>query len=154
MFDKPAALNNVFDHIGQTHTGGFLLQGFDELDEGADFGGRRTLQMRARTKQTAPAAGRSVGKHFNGTGTDAAGREIDHAHERGVVIGIGHQPQVGERVLDFLTLEKAQTAVHAIRDARREQRVLDDSRLRIGTIQDGDVAATDGFVDQAAHFFE
>jgi hypothetical protein len=38
---------------------------------------------------------------------DAARREIHHARERGVVVGIRGEAQVRERVLHFLALEEA-----------------------------------------------
>src|SRR2546429_5211188 len=53
--------------------------------------------------------------------------EIDDAQQRVVVVGGGDQPQVGERMLDFRALEKAQAAVHAVRHPLGEQRMLENA---------------------------
>ena len=46
---------------------------------------------------------------------DAARRKVDDAQQRIVIIGVFHQPQIRQRVFDFLPLIKAQAAIHAIR---------------------------------------
>ncbi len=56
---------------------------------------------------------------------DAARRQVDDALERGVIIAIGDQPQVRERILDLGALEEAQAAVHPVRHARHDQRFLE-----------------------------
>ena len=54
---------------------------------------------------------------FDAAGADAARREIDDAGKRRIVVRIGDQPQIGQRVLDLLPVEEAQTAIDAIRHA-------------------------------------
>jgi hypothetical protein len=46
---------------------------------------------------------------------DAARRRVDRALEGRVVVAVGDQAQVGQRVLDFGALEEAHAAVHAVR---------------------------------------
>lgn len=67
---------------------------------------------------------------------------------------VGHQAQVGQRVLDLLAFEEAQAAVDLVRDAGREQRVLEHARLRVAAIEHGDFAAQAAFVDQRAHLVD
>jgi hypothetical protein len=67
--------------------------------------------------------------------------KIHHAGERGVVVGVGDQPQVGQRVLDLGALEKAQAAIHAVGQAGVEQRVFERPRLGVAAIEQGDLGA-------------
>src|SRR3546814_6997395 len=67
--------------------------------------------------------------------------KVHHPHPGRVIVGIGHQAQVRQRVLDFLAFEKAQSAVYLVGNARRKQRVLEYARLRIATVQHGNLAA-------------
>ena len=67
---------------------------------------------------------------------DAARRQVHDALERGIVVAIGDQAQVRQRVLDLGALEEAQPAVDAVRHARADQRLLEAARLRVGAIQD------------------
>src|SRR3546814_4856069 len=46
---------------------------------------------------------------------DAARVRVDRTFERRVVGAVGHQPQVGQRVLDLGALEEAHAAVDAVR---------------------------------------
>jgi hypothetical protein len=57
-------------------------------------------------------------------------------------------------VLDFLTLEKAQAAIHAIRDTGVDQRVLDRARLRVAAVENRDFAARRTGADQRLDFFD
>ena len=66
---------------------------------------------------------------------EPAGRHVGHTVERRVVVARGHQPQVGERVLDLLALEKTQAAVHAIGHAGVDQRLFKQTRLGVGAVQ-------------------
>ena len=79
-------------------------------------------------------------QHLERARADAARRQVHDALERGVVVAIRDQPQVGERVLDFLALEEPQAAVDAVRDARGEQVFFEHARLRVRAVQDGVVA--------------
>src|SRR5688500_5630328 len=72
--------------------------------------------------------------------SDAARGEIDDARQRAIVVGIGYEPQVGERVLDLLALEEAQAAVDAVGDAGGEERVLQHARLGVGAVEHRELA--------------
>src|SRR6188508_3073027 len=48
-----------------------------------------------------------------------------HKLERRVIVAVHDEPQIRERILDFLALEEAQAAVDTVGHARGEQRLLD-----------------------------
>ena len=78
---------------------------------------------------------------FDAAIADTARREIDHAGESRIVVRVGDQAQIGQRVLDLLTVEKAQAAIDAVRHARREQLVFERPRLGVGAVEQGDLLA-------------
>jgi hypothetical protein len=96
-------------------------------------------------------AARMRAQHFHGPRANAAGRQVHDALERCVVVTVRNQPQVGERVLDFLAFEESQAAVHTVRNARGEQVFLEHARLCVRAVQDGVVtpvaAARNPFAD-------
>ena len=93
-------------------------------------------------------------KLFEGAGADAPRREIHHAQEGRIVVGIGDQAQVGERMLDLLPLEKAQAAIDAVGNAGGEQRVLQHPRLRIGAVEQRDLARAMPLADERLDFLD
>ena len=70
----------------------------------------------------------------------AARRAVDDAHERGLVLRVGEQPDVGEDVADLLAVEEALPADEHVRDALAAQLRLERPGLLLGAVQDGDVA--------------
>src|SRR5947208_1674175 len=72
--------------------------------------------------------------------SDAARRQVDHALEGGIVAAVGEEPEIRERVLDLGALEEPQPAVDPVRDARRQERLLEHPRLRVGAVEDRDLA--------------
>jgi hypothetical protein len=77
-----------------------------------------------------------------------AGGKVDHPQERPVIIGIRDEPQVGERVLHFLALEKPQAAVDPIRHRRGEQGVFEHAGLGVGAIEQRDIHERNALVAQ------
>ncbi len=124
--------DDMVDGLGQRQIGGGLLDLLDQPGETGDLAAARTgglPQAGARTRGC-------FGQLLQRARADAAGGEVDHAQERAVVFRMGQQAQIGDRVLDFLAFEKAQSAVHAIRHARRKQRMFQHPRLRVGAVQE------------------
>ncbi len=74
--------------------------------------------------------------------TDTSSWNVDDPLERRIVVTIGNEAQIGERVFDLCTLEKAHAAVNAVRNTRYQQCFLECSRLRVGAIQHGKLAST------------
>ena len=71
---------------------------------------------------------------------DASGRIIDDALESLLIVRIGNQPEIGNYILDLLTLIEAQSAIDTIRDIVLPQLFLKTTALRVRAIQDGKVA--------------
>ena len=94
-----------------------------------------------RGPQRAAGGARLAAHHIEALGADAARRQVDHALEGGVVVAVGDEPQIGERVLDLGALEEAQAAVHLVRHARRHERLFEGARLRVRAVEHGDLAA-------------
>ncbi len=143
-------LDDVVDDFGQLQVGGGLLDILDQLGEACDLaaaGARRLPQTAARARS-------GFSQLFQTARTDAAGGEVDHAQEGAVVLGIGQQAQVGERVLDFLALEKAQSTIDTICHTSREQRVLQHPRLRVGAIQQRHVGKGHAFTVEGLRFLD
>ena len=86
-------------------------------------------------------------------GTDTAlGLVQDAAHVH-VVIGVAQGAQVGERILDFLTLVEAGATDHAVGQAGTHEHVLEGSGLRVGAVEDSDVTGLHAvFIGKAVNF--
>ncbi len=85
-------------------------------------------------------------QHLDRARPDAARREVHHAHEARVVVRVLQQAQVGQRMLDFRPLEKAQAAVHAVGHRGIEQRRLDHPALRVAAVEHGDLAPLEAVI--------
>ena len=86
--------------------------------------------------QGAVGRGRGLADQGHGAIADAACRHVDHAGEGGVIVGVGDQAQVAQRVLDLGALEEAQPTIDPVRHAVVEQRLLELTRLGVGSVQD------------------
>ena len=124
---QPAVFDDMFDGFGQRQTVRGLAHFFDQPDKGTDA--RRRLARQRIGTGCLPQADAALARHrlhlFQTARADAARGEINHPQQRAIIIRLRHQPQIRQRMLDFLTLEKAQPAIHAIRHRGIEQRMLD-----------------------------
>jgi len=66
---------------------------------------------------------------------DTTGRRIDHPFERRVIVTVGDQAQIGQRILDFLPLEETLTAINAIGHGALQQRLFQNTGLRVAAIE-------------------
>ena len=71
---------------------------------------------------------------------DPPGRDVDHPAERHVVLGVGHQVEVGQDVLDLLPLVERDPADDLIGDLGRAERLLEAPGQGRDPAEDGDVA--------------
>ena len=131
----------MVDALGQGHARAFGRQRGDQLLE--------TGQRIARPCGQAGALGSQLGglpqreaqlarqpPHLvQGALANAAGRGVDCTLEGGVIVAVGHQAQVGQRVLDFGALEKAHAAIHAVGHLLGQQGFFDRPRLHVGAVQ-------------------
>ena len=128
----------------------------DELAVLLHSGGTQARNIGGLTsrRKERDAVGRCVISHHRlGLGTDTAlGLVQDAAHVH-VVIGVAQGAQVGERILDFLTLVEASATDHAVGQAGTHEHVLEGSGLRVGAVEDGDIARLHAvLVRQAINF--
>ncbi len=107
----------------QRHIGSFLRQRVDKLHKALQSAGRAACQhflfeqLAAGLPQRQLTIARGLAHHIQGTIADAAGRRIDHALKRRVIVAVGNQTQIRERIFDFLTFEEAHAAVDTVRHA-------------------------------------
>ena len=111
----------------------------NSLDSAGCQAGRKQRRQRRRLG-CRPAPNRLERLHH--ALADAARRHVDHAPQAHVVVRVDDQPQVGERVLDFLALVEPHAADDLVGDALAHQRVFNRARLRVGPIQHRDRVST------------
>ena len=70
---------------------------------------------------------------------DAAGRDVDDAHQGDGVERVLDQAQVGEQVLHLAALVEAGAADEPVRDVAADERLFDRPGLRVRPVHDGDV---------------
>jgi hypothetical protein len=85
-----------------------------------------------------------------------AARRVDDALPRHLVVGVHQRAQVRKRVLDLAPVVELHAAEHAVRDARAHERLFEHAALRVGAVEDRDVAeamiaAVDEPLDLAHH---
>ena len=151
----------------QRHVGGFLRQGVNQFKEALQGAGRASgkrfflQQLAARLPQRQLAVARGLTHHVQRAVANPAGRRVDHAFKRRVVVTVGNQTQIRERIFDFLTFEEAHTAVNAVRHPHLQQRLFQHARLGVAAIENGTLlqraaVVLPGFdaVDHEARFVE
>ena len=109
QFDTVAAVADAVDQLLESGQG--ILGASVQSGRFADQG-RSAPQRQCRIA-------RHPAQFIQRTVADAARRRIDRAFERGIIIGIGYQPQIGHGILDFHALEEALAAVHPVRQRVR-----------------------------------
>ena len=153
---QAAVFQHVIQYLGEGKFTCRATQRFNQSDESRYFAARTGC----RIEQRRVVLFRRFLQLLYAARADAARREIDDAQQRVVVIGVFHQAQIGQRVLDLLALVKTQPTVNAIRQSGGDQRVLQHPRLRVGTVQQCDFLEIDSlgfqlldFADDETRFF-
>ena len=77
---------------------------------------------------------------------DAAGRVVDDASQRLLVVGIGYGAEIGDDVLDFLALIERQAAVDAVGDVVLAHLFLEAAALGVGAVEDDEVVPLQVFL--------
>ena len=75
----------------------------------------------------------------DGRVTNAACGIVDNATQRLLIVRVGHDTEVGNNILDFLSLIERQSAIDAIWDSVLPHLFLKRTALCISTIEDGEV---------------
>ena len=123
------------------------IQRLDQVQEPAHRVGSPAAQPAGRQQaqrglpQRATLAARRFAQHVYSAFTNSPGRRVDHPLEGRIIVAVGHQPQIGQGVLDFGPLEEAQAAVNPVGQRRRDQRFLEYPRLGVGAVENRRVAA-------------
>ena len=131
---------------GRAGTGGHLGEVVEQfhktLDRVDGTGGHAggLVGAAGRGHKRDPVALREGGHGALGPVTDAAFGLVQDAAQVDVVVRVDQDPQVGERVLDFLALVEAGAADHFVRQSDADQDVLDGAGLGVGAVEDRDVA--------------
>jgi hypothetical protein len=138
---QAGAVQHVLDDLAQRQALGLVAHAVDQRIEAGQVGAALAAHRAHALPQAAAGLAGGVLQLLQRAGADAAGREVDHPQEAGVVVAVLDQAQIGQRVLDFGPLEEAQAAVDAVGDAGVEQRRFDHPRLGVAAVEDGDLVA-------------
>src|SRR4051812_15375839 len=79
---------------------------------------------------------------------DATPRAVRDAQEGDRVVRVVEHLEVGDEVLDLGALVEARAADHLVRDALADEDVLEHAALRVGAVEDGDLAAREALLHQ------
>jgi hypothetical protein len=146
-------VEHVFDQFRQRQVGR-LAQPDDQVGEGGQLGPPAPDYARDGGMQAAALRLGRVLQVFQAARADAAGGKVHHAGEGGVVVGVGDQAQVGQRMLDLGAFEEAQAAIDAIGQAGIEQRVFQRAALRVAAVEQGDFGAGMAVARQRLDFLD
>ena len=72
--------------------------------------------------------------------SDSSCRIIDYPSESLLIIRIHHEPEICDNILNLLALIETQSSIDAVGNAFLAQLLFKDATLRIGTVEDGEVA--------------
>ena len=147
-------LQHQLDDLAQREARGLLAQHIQLCDEAADVGASLARDSAHCVIERAADRARRVLQLLHAARADAARREIHHAHETGVVVRVLQQAQIGQRVLDFGALEKAQAAIDAVGHGRIEKCRFNHPALRIATVEHGDFLARQALAHELAHLID
>ena len=135
------ALSLLTQHIDHGHKSG-------QIGPGLAGGGAHRIVQRTTCRTGC------VLQLLDAAGPNATRRKVDHPQKTGVVVGVLHQAQIGQRVLDLGTFKKAQTAIHPVRKTGIEQRGFQHPALRVAAVQQGHFLALKTVLfDQLAQLF-
>ena len=151
---QAAVLEHALHDVAQVHACALLAQHVNLGHKPGNGRARAPPHGAYAIVQRAARGARHVLQLLDAARTDAARREVDHAQKAGVVVGVLQQAQIGQRVLDFSALEKAQAPIDAVRHSGVEQRRFNHPALRVAAVQDGDFLALDIVAHQLPDFID
>ena len=107
-----------------------------------------SFARRSASQKVSPSRVASAWMRLDRAVADAALGDVEDPLERDDVVGVDQQPEVGQRVADLAALVEAHPADHAVGLAGADEDFLEDSRLRVGAVEDRDVGGLGTTVDQ------
>ncbi len=110
---------------------------------------RSSSQSKIAWPTETPARVRGLDERGQRLLADAAARNVDDAPERDRVGRVHDVAQVRDHVFDLGARVEADAADDAIRDALGEKRFFEDARLRVGAVEDQEVAIGRAVADDA-----
>ena len=151
---QPAVLKHQFNDFTQGQAAGLLTQHVELGSETTQVGAGLARHRAHRIPQRATRGVGDVLQLFDAARPDAARRDVDDAHEAGVVVRVLQQPQVGQRVFDLGALKKPQTAIHPVGHTGVEQRGFHHPALRVAAVQQRDFLAHHAVPHQLPDFVD
>src|SRR6185369_4897622 len=114
------------DHLRQRQSQAPCTQRFDQLDESpySDTGLAGQRCRTGRFPQTNSAHAGTFLQLLETTGAYPSCGQVDYTQQSPIILGVCYQPQISQRVLDFLAFEETQSAIYPIGQAGVEQGVL------------------------------
>ena len=95
------------------------------------------LHITYHLPETRPVLMGTIGNLHHGSSTDATSRIIDDTLESLLIVRIGNETEIGDDILDFLTLIETQSTINTIWDTLLSEFLLEAAALGIGTIENG-----------------
>ena len=142
-FPVPGCAEHVIDEGGQGPARLFFTKPPDEGRESLEPSARLAAHIGRREGRLGQQGARLAGGHLlkteHGGPPHTAPRFLHGPHECHVVAGVHDQPKIGEGILDLFALVEAHTTDDDIRNARPSQGILEHARLRVGSIEHGNV---------------
>jgi hypothetical protein len=119
----------------------------DEVFDGRRRPGRDAVGLidpaQRRGERDALARGQRLDQIL-GAVTDSAPRDVQDAAQRHGVFGVDEHAQVSEQVANLAAFVEPHPADHLVRQADSDEDLFEDSRLRIGAVEDRDIAVASG----------
>src|SRR5439155_21118944 len=122
VLDEAARFQHLIHLLVQRKAAAVAGEALDEREEAVEGAARlggggaaAAAAGRGGLPQRAAGSPRVLAQHLEALRAHAARRQVHHALEGGVIVAVGNEPQVGERVLDFRALEEPQAPVHPVR---------------------------------------
>ena len=153
VLDERAALHREAHLLSGVEATALFLEVVDERNKVSERAGRAGAeptgfpQMPGRVPQRGLPIPRRAAQRVHGARADPAGRGVDHPLEGRVVVAVGDEAEIRERILDFGALVEAQAAVDPVGQAGREQGLFQYPGLRAHPVQYRDVGAPHAALD-------
>ena len=154
VLHQTAVVKHQAHDIAQVQARGLFAQHVHLGHKAADGCARAPAHAADGVPQGTPRSAGHVLQLLHAARANAARREVDHAHEAGVVVGVFEQAQIGQGVFDFGALKKAQAAVHAVSDAGVEERGFHHPALGVAAVEHGDFLVVHALAVQLADFVD
>ena len=142
--NEPRTLHDGFDHVFELtiHTAA-ATHDIDEIGQTVANLGREHSRLGASEfARLEKRAAIGSGQHLDlldRRGADAATRRVDHALDAHLVGRVHHHLEIGHHIAHLGAVEEPRAAHDLVRHTRAQEHIFQDTRLRVGAIEHGDV---------------